>query len=193
MTRQEAREIIKTRVPTKYSHSAEMLLLHLVNLTYRGPNMPDDVNRDIKATTVSLTRAARVQARQLANIVRELVANNVLQDASCGVKYTTCILNVEPLRLLDVYSDQHKADKKEQARARSAKARERLDAQREASRIANAVDTAINTDAREFTIKSELLKDVIDQNLKRQMMNWDIERIKRAKTNADAALRDSIH
>src|SRR5579863_9677622 len=134
MTRSEARKIIKTHAPTKYSRSTEMLLLRLVDLNYRGENNPDTVDREIKTTTISLCRAARVQGRQLARMVRQLAEDGVLLDVVCGVHHVTCRLNLEPLTKLEDYGEKHKEEKKRQDQARSAKARERRAELRELGR-----------------------------------------------------------
>ena len=128
MTRSEARKIIKTHTQTKYSNSVVLLLLKLVDLTYRRDQ--DDVGREIETTTTNLMRAAGVKHRQICNILKQLVNDGILIDVQHTARKVSCRLDVEPLLLLEPFGDKQKAEKKKQDAERSQKAREQRAAQR---------------------------------------------------------------
>ena len=185
MTRSEARKTIKAYVPTKYSNSTEMLLLRLVDLTFRGTESADSIDRPIKATTESLAKAARVQPRQLAYLLKQLSQDGVLLDTVCGVRHTSCRLDLAPLNKLEAYSEKHKAEKQTQGQARTEKSRARRETVRELSMYVAATTQALNADLLDFAVKQSLLQDV-DAKTRRVMQNWPVERIQ--KHNAEAAL-----
>lgn len=120
MTRNEARKIIKTRVQTRYSNSVMLLLLKIVDLTYRKDK--DNAEREIETTAASLMRAAAIETRQLARILNQLSDDAVLLNVSNG-RHVSCRLNLEPLTRLEAYGDKQKAEKKAQSADRAAKAR----------------------------------------------------------------------
>jgi hypothetical protein len=120
VTRNEARKLIKTRVQTRYSNSVMLLLLKIVDLTYRKDK--DNAECQIETTADSLMRAAAVKTRQFANIINQLSDDAVLLNVSNG-KRVSCRLNLEPLTQLETYGDKQKAEKKVQGTDRAAKAR----------------------------------------------------------------------
>ena len=189
-TRNEARKIIKNHSPTKYSNSVVLLLLRIVDLTYRKDK--DNAEREVQTSAISLLKAAAVGEKQFGRILDQLTQDDVLKDVHRAGKKITCCLNLEPLKQLEQYGVKHETQKKEKAADRAAQARDQRQKLKDANRAANATNVALNSDMRDFTLKSELLKDVKDQNIKRMMMNWDIPRIQRAKTNAERPLLDVL-
>ena len=188
-TRNEARKIIKNYAPTKYSNSVVLLLLRIVDLTYRKDK--DNAEREVQTGAISLLKAAAVGEKQFGRILDQLTQDDVLKDVHRAGKKITCCLNLEPLKQLEQYGVKHETQKKEKAADRAAQARDQRQKLKDASRDANAANVALNADMRDLTVKSELLKDVNDQSIKRRMMNWDIARIRRAKANAEELLRNT--
>jgi hypothetical protein len=128
VTRKEARDIIKNRTQTKYSNSVVLLLMKVLDLTYRKGQ--DDPGREIETTTANLMRAAGVKHRQIWNLIKQLGNDGVLVDVQHSFRKVSCRLNVEPLLLLEPYGDKLKAEKKQKDAERSRKAREQRAAQR---------------------------------------------------------------
>lgn len=186
MTRNDARKIIKTHTQTRYSNSVLLLLLRVVDLTYRKDK--DNAERLVETTAANLMKTAAVGDKQLARILDQLSADGILLDVERSHKRVSCRLNLEPLSQLEPYGDKQKADKKAAADDRARKARERRQTIREISETIQKFGEALALDLGDFVIKSELLKNVKDQNIKRMMLNWDIDRIRRAKMNAESAL-----
>lgn len=187
MTRNEARKIIRAHTQTKYSNSVLLLLLKLLDLTYRKDK--DNPERQIEATAASLMRAAGIKHRQLLNIITQLSADGVLLEVRNG-KHVSCRLNLEPLMDLEAYSDKHKADKKQQDEARTKRARDKRQQIRELSQVVHKLKDAVDQDARDFVVKAGLLKEVKDEEIRRSMMNWDVDRISRAQQNAMKVLME---
>jgi hypothetical protein len=183
MTRNEARKIIKSHAPSKYSNSAVLLLLKLVDATYRKDK--DNAERETETTTATLMRAAAIGDKQLRRILEQLTEDGVLLDVRRTAKHVTCHINLKALSVLPVFGDVQKADKKAQGEARTQAARERRQTVREISQTVNQTGDALNADLHEKTIKEALLADVKDHNVRRMMLNWDIPRIQRAKFNAE--------
>lgn len=176
MTRNEARAIIKTKAQTRYSNSIMLLLLKIVDLTWRKNK--DEAEIEITTTAANLMKAARVKERQLRTILNELSADQVLLDLTGG-KHVSCRLNLEPIERLEVYGDKQKADRKAADAARTKAARERRHAMKEASRVMGLIDEALNKDLQEYALHASLLKDVPEGPEKRSMMNWTTDRIRR--------------
>jgi hypothetical protein len=189
MTRKDARNIIKNHAQTRYSNSVMLLLFKLVDLTYRKDK--DNAEIEIDTTAASLMKAAGVRERQLRNIITELTADRVLLDVTSG-KHVICRLNLEPIARLEVWGDKHKADRKAADAARTKQARERRQALKSASQMLDRIDAVIDRDLREKTIKEGLLKDAPAGENKRHMMNWSLDRIRRAKRNAEGILDGSV-
>lgn len=122
MTKTEARKLIRERVPSKYPKSTEMLLLKLVDLTYRPDS--DDAERPIKTTVAVATKAARVGERQLRNIIGQLSSDGILIDVVRNPKHLACRVKYAPLFNLEVYGEKHKAEKQARNDDRAAAARE---------------------------------------------------------------------
>jgi hypothetical protein len=184
MTRNDARKIIKTYAQSRYPNSIMLLLLKLVDLTYRKDK--DNAEIEIDTTAASLMKAARVRDRQLRNIITELAADQVLLDVTSG-RRVSCRLNLEPLARFEVWGDKQKAERRAADAARTKKARERRHTIKELSQQAAKIADAVNADLREKTIKEGLLKHVPEGSTKRHMMNWSIDRIMRAQRNAEGA------
>jgi hypothetical protein len=189
MTRNEARAVIKSHAQTRYSNSVMLLLLRIVDLTWRKNK--DEAEIEITTTAALLMRAARVKERQLRTILNELSADQVLLDLTGG-KHVSCRLNLEPIERLEVYGDKQKADRKAADAARTVQARERRQKIKAASQMFDLIDDTINADLREKTIKEGLLKDVPEGEAKRSMMNWSIDRIMRAQRNTEGLLAGSV-
>lgn len=183
MTRNEARAAIKHRAASRYSNSIILLLLRLVDLTYRKNK--DEAETLIETTTASLIRATHVGLRQVERILDELTTDGVLSNVERGGHNVSCRLNLAPIVGLPVYGDTQKADKKAADAERSRLARERRAQLKELARTEHAQTAALNLDMRDLIIKTELLKDMPEGEIKRSMRNWDIPRILRAKQNAE--------
>jgi hypothetical protein len=120
MTRNEARKLIKSNAPSKYSNSIVMLLLRLVDLTYRKDK--DNAALEVTTTRASLLRAAAVKRRQLDNILTQLIDDGVLLDVSKG-NNVTCRIDFSRIEVLPAFGEvqreekkAHNADRAEQAR-----------------------------------------------------------------------------
>lgn len=189
MTRNEARKIIKTHTQTRYSNSVLLLLLRVVDLTYRKDK--DNAEREIETTTASLMRAAAVGDKQLGRIIDRLSADGVLSGVERSQRHVTCHLNLEPLTRLKAYGADQKTEKKAKAADRARKAREQRQKYREVDQMMQKITDALNADLREFVIKTAELKDVKDEAIKRHMMSWDIDRILRAKANVESVFAET--
>ena len=180
MTRNDARKLIKSR---NLSNSAERVLLRVLELTYRKDR--DNPELIVEATSASFQRAARVKTRQLFNIMTQLESDNLLLEVKTG-SHIRCRLNLEAIKMVPTFEvgdqTQAKAD-------RAKKAREKRAEIKELSRIITALKEAADKDRAEILVKMILLQDVKDRNIKSAMMNWDIDRIRRAKSNAEAVQR----
>lgn len=186
MNRNDARKLIKSR---HLSNSAEKVLLRVLDLTYRRDK--DNPELKVEATSSSFQRAARVKARQLFNILKQLETDSLLLDVETG-SHIQCRLNLEAIEKLPVYDPDYKAEAKKLKADRARKARERRAEVKEMERILTAVKDATHKDMAEFIMKTALLKDITDPDIKRSMMTWDIERIRRAKQNAEALQRGEV-
>jgi hypothetical protein len=124
VTRKEARDIIKGHAQTRYPNSVVLILLKIVDLTYRKQGA-DDAGREIHTTTASLMRAGRVKARQWANILKQLKDDRVLLDVEHTERHIACRLDLEPIARLEQWADKHKADRKAYDKKRTEKAREK--------------------------------------------------------------------
>jgi hypothetical protein len=186
VTRNDARKLIKTHAPTKYSNSVVLLLLRIVDLTYRKDK--DNAEHFVETPAASLMRSAAIGDKQLGRIFDQLSDDDVLQNIERRAGRVSCRLNLEPLKELEPYGDKQRAEKKANDAARSQKAREKRTAIREFNEMDAKVGNALNADLCEKTLKEALLKDVKDQNIRRMMMNWDVDRIARAKRNAERIL-----
>jgi hypothetical protein len=182
MTRNEARGAIKHRAASRYSNSVILLLLKLVDLTFRKNK--DSAETLIETTIASLLRAAAIEVRQLKRILDQLITDGVLTNVERGGGHLSCRLNLASIVDLPVYGDTAKVDRKAANAERSKAARERRQELREISQTVTASSAAVSADSRDFIVKTELLKDVKDAEIRRSMMNWDIPRIRRAKDNA---------
>jgi len=78
VTRNEARKIAKTHTQTRYSNSVLLLILKLIDMTYRKDH--DDVSRPIEASTSTLKKAAAVGDKQLRRIIDQLTTDGVLTE-----------------------------------------------------------------------------------------------------------------
>jgi hypothetical protein len=150
MNRNEARKIAKTHTQTRYSNSVLLLLLKLIDQTYRKDQ--DDVGRPIEATASSLKKAAAVGDKQLRRILDQLTADGVLTELERTHKHIVCRLNLEPLTKLEPFGDKQKADKKAQAADRAHTARVKRAGIRKLERYVGAVREALNADLRDFTL-----------------------------------------
>jgi hypothetical protein len=180
MTRNDVRKLIKSR---DLSNSAEKVLLRVLDLTYRKDK--DDPELIVEATSASFQRVARVKTRQLFNIMTQLESDKLLLDVETG-NHIRCRLNLEAIRKLPTYKV---ADQKEENAGRATKAREKRAEIKELNRIITALKEAADKDRAEILVKMVLLQDVKDGDIKRAMMNWDVNRIRRAKANAEAVQR----
>lgn len=142
MTRNDARKLIKTHIPSKYSNSVVLLLLRLVDLTYRKDK--DNAEREITTTRASLLRAAAVKRRQLDYILVQLEQDGVLLDVSKG-NHVTCRIDLDIIDHLPDFGETQIAEKKAHNADRAQKARDAREINRieAAHRKANA-DMALN-------------------------------------------------
>lgn len=189
MTRNDARKLIKTHIPSKYSNSIVLLLLRLVDLTYRKDK--DNAEREITTTRASLLRAAAVKRRQLDYILVQLEQDGVLLDVSKG-NHVTCRIDLDIIDHLPDFGETQIAEKKAHNADRAQKARDTRAAMKLASQRMGQIEDAINADLREKVTKEGLLKDVPEGEVKRQMMNWSIDRIMRAKRNTEGLLDGTV-
>ena len=128
LTRSEGRKLIKNNAQTAYSNTVVLLLLKMVDLTYRKDQ--DDVQRPIDTSTTNLMKSVAVGPKQLGRILKGLIAADILKDFSRSGHHVSCQLNLEPLQLLEPYVDKQKTAKKKKDAERSEKAREQRAAQR---------------------------------------------------------------
>jgi hypothetical protein len=184
MTRNEARKLIKTNAPSKYSNSIVLLLLRLVDLTYRKDK--DNAALQITTTRASLLRAAAVERRQLDRILVQLEQEGVLLELSKG-NNVTCRIDFSMIEVLPAFGETQRAEKQAHNADRAQKARDTRAATKLASQRMGQIEDAINADLREKVTKEGLLKDVPEGEVKRHMMNWSIDRIMRAQRNAEGA------
>ena len=180
MTRNDARKLIKSR---NLSNSAERVLLRVLDLTYRKDK--DNPELMVEATSASFQRAARVKTRQLFNIMTQLESDKLLLDVETGSQIR-CRLNLEAIKKLPAYEV---AAQKHANADRAKKAREKRAEIKELNRIITAFKEAADKDRAEILVKMILLEDVKDRDIKRAMMNWDVDRIRRAKAIAEAAVQ----
>jgi hypothetical protein len=121
MTRNEARKLIKSNAPSKYSNSIVMLLLRLVDLTYRKDK--DNAALEITTTRASLLRAAAVKRRQLDNILTQLIDDGVLLDVTKG-NNVTCRIGFSRIESLPAFGEVQREEKKTHNADRAQKARD---------------------------------------------------------------------
>ena len=103
--------------------------------------------------------------------------------------HVRCRLNVDAIKKVPVYEPV--PDKVRNA-DRAEKAREVRADKRELARVIGACKDAADKDRADLLVKQILLQDVKDHEIKRAMMNWDVDRIRRAKANAEKALRGEL-
>jgi hypothetical protein len=121
MTRSEARKLIKTNAPSKYSNTVLMLLLRLVDLTYRKDK--DNAEREITTTRASLLRAAAVERRQLDRILVQLEQDGVLLNVTKG-NNVTCRIDFSRIEVLPAFGQVQREEKKAHNEDRAQKARD---------------------------------------------------------------------
>lgn len=143
MTRIEARKIIRKHALTQYNATTVLLLLKLLDATYRKDK--DNTEARIEMSSKRLMQAAGIQRKQLLRLLNQLAEDDILLDMECG-EDVSCYLNLEPLTKLAKFVDVQKAEKKAQNVARTTAAREKRKALREAAiheqallRVANFV------------------------------------------------------
>jgi hypothetical protein len=107
MTRTEARKLIRKHALTQYSATAVLLLLKLLDATYRKEN--DNIEARIEIPAKRLMQAAGIQKQQLGRILDQMYEDNVLLDMERG-KDVSCYLNLEPLTKLATFADVQKAE-----------------------------------------------------------------------------------
>ncbi len=154
MLRSEARNIIKKHIPSKYPTSTEMLLLKLVDLTYRKDS--DDAERPITVTVSVTAKAARVRERQLKNILDQLSTDGILLDLKRTPKHISCRLGFAPISKLELYGEKRKAEKQERNDERTSKARESRAQMKEAQECASFVKQHFDVLAAENASRAEM-------------------------------------
>lgn len=150
MTRVEAKKIVKDHTPSKYSNTAVLILLKMVDLTYRSSKpgaapLPDNAELIVKTTISNLQRVGGVGTKQIGRVLTQLEDDGVLLNVERTARHFSGRVCFAELQKLDVYGDTQKADKKaaDADRAKRARDAREIDRVEAAYRKANA-DMALN-------------------------------------------------
>ena len=177
--REDVRKVIEQ---ANLSGSEQKVLLRVLRATYRKDN--DNPELRVEITSSALRKAAQVGVRQLFNVLVALEEKTLLVDVEKG-SHVRCRLNVEAINKVPFYEPV--PDKVRNA-DRAQKAREKRAEVRELNRVITACKDAADKDRADLLIKMLLLQDVKKPETKRAMMQWDVDRIRRAKANAENML-----
>ena len=177
MTRQEVRKVL---TKLNLSNSEEKVMLKILDATFRKNS--DNPELMVNITSTQLQKAGRIGQRQLYNVIDQLQEKELILDVKTGSN-VRCRLNIARIVTFPHFDP---APAKKVKADRAQKAREKRAEVRELSRVIDACKDAADKDRAELLTKMILLQDVKDKEIKRAMMQWDIDRIQHAKANAEA-------